>query len=137
MKYRHQTGFTLIELIIVILIIGILAAISYPSYQEYVMRGNRTEAMALLNEAAARQERYFAQNNTYADTAAKLNITDYVAQLKYYTLAVANVTANTYTLTASAKSAPQTGDTKCANFVLNQTGAKSVSGTYTAANCWK
>lgn len=71
-NFKTSTGFTLIELMIVVAIVGILAAIAYPSYQEYVLRGNRSEAQALLNDAAARQERYYTQNNTYADTTAKL-----------------------------------------------------------------
>jgi len=61
--YRRQNGFTLIELMVTVVIIGILASIAFPSYQEFVKRGNRTEGQAFLSEVAARQERYFAQNN--------------------------------------------------------------------------
>nr|ELD4571953.1 type IV pilin protein [Pseudomonas aeruginosa] len=59
---KSNRGFTLIELMIVVVIIAILAGIAYPSYDEYVKRGNRTEGQALLSEAAATQERYFSQN---------------------------------------------------------------------------
>ncbi|HBP5388065.1 TPA: prepilin-type N-terminal cleavage/methylation domain-containing protein, partial [Pseudomonas aeruginosa] len=55
---KSNRGFTLIELMIVVVIIAILAGIAYPSYDEYVKRGNRTEGQALLSEAAATQERY-------------------------------------------------------------------------------
>lgn len=69
---KSNRGFTLIELMIVVVIIAILAGIAYPSYDEYVKRGNRTEGQALLSEAAATQERYFSQNNTYITTQADI-----------------------------------------------------------------
>lgn len=58
---RRLAGFTLIEVMIVVVIIGILASIAYPSYNEYVKRGNRTEGQVFLSDAAARQERYYSQ----------------------------------------------------------------------------
>ncbi|MQK16898.1 prepilin-type N-terminal cleavage/methylation domain-containing protein, partial [Escherichia coli] len=61
-KTKAQRGFTLIELMVAVAIISILAAIAYPSYREYVNRGNRSEGQALLSDAAAAQERYYAQN---------------------------------------------------------------------------
>ena len=70
-RYR-QSGFTLIELMITVVVIGILAAIAYPSYQEFVKRGNRTEGQAFLSEVAARQERYYAQNHAYIKADADL-----------------------------------------------------------------
>ena len=60
-QLNRQQGFTLIEVMIVVLIIGILAAIAYPNYSEYVKRGNRSEGQAFLNDVSARQERYFSQ----------------------------------------------------------------------------
>ena len=69
-----EKGFTLIELMIVVAVVAVLAAIAYPSYQEYVMRSRRLEGQSLLNEAAARQERWRAQNGTYltSGTAAQI-----------------------------------------------------------------
>lgn len=135
MKSRHQQGFTLIEVVIVTVIIGILAAIAYPNYQEYILHGNRTEGMALLNEAAARQERYFAQNGTYADTVAKLNMPEDSSN-KLYKLSIKDVSANTYTLTATAQNA-QAHDSKCANLGLDEAGARSETGSATVNECWK
>ena len=58
----RQKGFTLLEMVVVVAVIGILLGIAIPSYQNYVIRSNRTEGQALLSDAAARQERYYSQN---------------------------------------------------------------------------
>lgn len=135
MAMRKQGGFTLIELMVVVAIIGILAAIAIPSYQDYVLRGNRTEGMALLSDAAARQERYYAQNNTYADTLAKLGLQE-SSNNNLYTLTISNTSSTTYTLTAAPKGA-QLKDTKCGSLGLNQAGVKTKTGTAALSDCWK
>jgi type IV pilus assembly protein PilE len=68
---KKHKGFTLIELMITILIVAILASIAIPSYREYVIRGNRTAAQAVMMELATRQQQFFVANRTYA-TAAQL-----------------------------------------------------------------
>jgi len=133
---RHLRGFTLIEVMIVVVIVAILAAIAFPSYQRYVLRSHRTEGQALLSEAAARQERYYSQNNAYANTAAALNMTGYVNGLQYYNLGISNVTATTYTLTATAKGA-QAGDKECLTLTLDQAGTRGNTGTGTGTTCWQ
>lgn len=133
-RYNEQ-GFTLIEMMIVVAIIGILAGIAIPSYQEYMLRGNRTEGMAMLSDAAARQERYYAQNNTYADSVAKLGV-NANSNNNLYTLAVSNVSSTTYTLTATAIGA-QVKDSKCGDLGLNQAGVKTETGTGAVSDCWK
>lgn len=135
----EQRGFTLIEMMIVVAIIGILAAIAYPSYDEYVKRGNRTEGQALLSDASARQERYFAQNNAYITTdadIAKLGLKNgNKSETNKYTLALSKVAGDGgYTLTA------QQGfnDAKCGNLTLDALGKKERTGTdKTVTECWR
>src|SRR5690606_935605 len=140
---QHNKGFTLIELMIVVGIVGILAAIAYPNYTEYVQRGNRSEGQALLNDAAASQERFFAQNNGYVTTAAdiaKLGMrgtsgTTVTSDTGKYTLTV-GTSANDggYTLTATQ----HFGDATCGNLTLNALGVKGRTGSgKTVEQCWK
>ena len=99
-------GFTLLELMIVVVIIGILMAIAVPSYQGYVLRSHRTDAHSSLLDIAARQERFVAQRNTYTTDIAGdggLNMGSANSKEGYYTLAVtvapcASI-ANCYTIT--------------------------------------
>ncbi|HEX4881924.1 MAG TPA: type IV pilin protein, partial [Porticoccaceae bacterium] len=75
MKIRtsdRQSGVTLLEMLIVVVIVSILAAVAYPAYQDYVVRSNRAVGAGSLLEVAARQEQYFANNAGYASTTALL-----------------------------------------------------------------
>ena len=134
MKYASK-GFTLIEVMIVVAIIGILAAIAYPSYDEYVKRGNRTEGQAFLSDVAARQERYFSQNNAYiTDVAniAKLGVTANSPTGKYSIVLAGG--GGGYTLTANN----QFSDAKCATLTLNALGVRDSSGSRSDKNdCWR
>lgn len=133
---HKQFGFTLIEMMIVVVIIGILASIAFPSYQEYVIRGNRAEGQALLVDAAARQERYFSQNSLYADNVGKLNMADESVN-KHYKVSVTSASSNSYTLTAQPQGSQASRDTKCGNLTLDSTGERGKSGSATVADCWK
>lgn len=139
---RQQIGFTLIEMLIVVTILGILAAIVWPNYQEYVIRGNRTEGKSLLVEAAARQERYFAQNSTYVASAATLgnlrlpNNNQSPNNFYVLTVAAGGNGEGPYKLTATPQGT-QTRDAKCNVLSLTATGVRGASGTAGATDCWK
>ena len=138
-----QSGFTLIEMMIVVIIVGLLAAIAIPSYSEYTTRSKRSEGLALLSEGAARQERFFAQNNSYVTNSANIsqlalrNTSGPVvtSDNNYYDMSVSSVANDGgYTLTATQK----IGDVACGNLTLNALGIKGRSGSgKTVEQCWK
>lgn len=137
MNKRTNAGFTLLEVMIVVVVIGILASIAYPSYREYVLRGNRAEGQAFLSEAAARQERYYAQYNSYVTTnadRAKLQINE-AKYSKLYDLGVSKVNNDGgYTLTVTQKF----GDTDCGNLTLDGRGIRGRTGSgKTVEECWR
>lgn len=145
---RSTRGFTLMELMIVVAVISTLAAIAYPSYQNYVLRANRAEGQAMLNDAAARQERYFAQNSAYITSAsdiAKLGMrnsstvestTTVTSDTGKYTLSVGSDNSG-YTLTAT-RAGSQTKDITCGNLTLNGAGVKGISATgASVTDCWR
>ena len=128
---HRQSGFTLIELVIAIAIVGILTAIAVPSYTSFIIKSNRKVAAACLLEQSQFAERYYTTNLTYVGMGAPGG--GCVADLggRYTFGAPTGVTASAYAYTATAVG-PQLADTSCLNLGINQTGAKTVSGTYSA-----
>jgi len=146
---KRLQGFTLIELMIVVAIVGILGSIAYPSYQESIRKSRRGDAKGALLGFANAMERHFTETNNYCgagtdDAAgdcedAKGVPTIYSATspvdgtTAYYNLEITAVTEVSYTLSAIPTGA-QTGDS-CGTLTIQNTGAKGVSSS-TVASCW-
>ncbi|WP_319004742.1 type IV pilin protein [Microbulbifer variabilis] len=140
-KLNKSHGFTLIELMIVVAVIGIISAIAYPSYMESVRKSNRSEAKAILNDVAQRLQRCFTAYSSYDDytncsVAADLqNNKSIDSENNYYSI-TGVLSATTYTLTAAPVSGSiQGGDSACTGFTLTQAGVKTATGS-NSSNCW-
>lgn len=137
---KKQKGFTLIELMIVLAIIGVISAIAYPSYQESVRKSNRADGKATLNDVAQRLQRCFTAYSDYTHASCTIGQTlDGGGSVNsgegMYTV-TGNLTATTFALTAApVAGTTQAGDSKCASLTLNQAGVEGASGTL-GADCW-
>lgn len=132
---QSNTGFTLIELMIVVAVIGILASIAYPSYRDQVQKTRRSEAKSALTDAASRQEQFFLDNLTYTAVIGDLGMSA-TTENNYYTLSIVS-TATTYTVTATANGT-QTNDTNCATLSISDTGSRTSENSSSAVttDCW-
>ena len=131
------TGFTLIELMIVIVVVAILASIAVPSYRQFVLRSHRTEAKRTLLNVAVAQEKFYLQNNTYAGPSALeiappsgLGISS-TTEHGHYAVAITAGSVGEFSATATAQGG-QADDSRCATFTINQAGSR----TATNADCW-
>jgi type IV pilus assembly protein PilE len=143
MRQASHNGFTLLELLIVVAIMGILASIAIPAYQNSVTRSSRAEAKTELLQVASDQERYFSNFNTYVDDALPLNTPvvagrDRTTQNGFYLISVADcgggAITNCFLATATAQN-DQTADT-CTTLTVSNAGARGATGD-TINECWQ
>ena len=143
-RYPKQRGMTLIELMVVVVILGILVAIAYPSYADFVMRSKRQAAKNMLYAIADRQEQFFQDNKEYA-TALKtlgydadtIGIDEHGELAKSgatltYEVTLKNASKTAYTIEATAKGVQAARDKSCGTLALTHTGDR----TPASGNCW-
>ncbi len=149
MTQRRVSGFTLIELAVVMVIVAILAAVAIPNYSEYIQRGQRSEAKAQLLQAAQWMERFRTENNRYDRNLANQPLTSLPAGLSQspatgtaryiLTVATANANGQDFTITAT-----RVGTDACGNFTINNLGQRRVviggtpydAGSPEFQRCW-
>lgn len=131
---RRHSGFTLIEVMIAVVIIGILASIAYPAYTDYIRRGKIAEALSTLAGTRARMEQFFLDNRTYVGSDAAnmpCNSTVMDAGKKHFTYACSSLGTGTYTITATGVASDGMGP-----FVYTIDQANTRTSTITGLSGW-
>jgi type IV pilus assembly protein PilE len=134
---NRTKGFSFIEVIIVIAIISILAAIIYPTYTTHLLKVHRADGQTALLDLAARMERYYAQNNSYVGaTLARLGVKENSPE-GFYLLDIpaSKLKTNAYVLRAIPRG-EQVNDRNCGTLAIDQSGTKSITGTGKLNRCW-
>ena len=137
-----RRGFTLIEVMIVVAVMALLAAVALPTYQSSVRKGRRADARAALVNTAQMMERYSTEHASSGYSTATLSsvpgptvVAKPTSDNGYYQVSLTNLAATTFTLLATPLG-PQASD-DCGTYTLDQNGVRGVTGTtHTAAQCW-
>lgn len=150
---KTEKGFTLVELMIVVVVVAVLAAIALPAYDEQSKRGRRADGKAFIMDIASRQERFYTQYSSYTNVlvgpggcvgaACGLNYSENASPEGLYTAAMALLPAGCavggaspcirYTITIT----PTTSDPKCTTLTLTNTGEEDSTGSGDADYCWR
>lgn len=133
-----KNGYTLIELLVTMAIVGILASIAIPSYNNYVIKSRRAEGRSFIIEIMQRQEKFYTENSTYTTTLTQVGYPAATAMSEdghYRVTAAAALDGigNNVILTAQPIGS-QASDTECGSFIMNSNGSKTTSTS--ALTCW-
>ena len=126
----YQRGFTLIELMIVVAVIGLLASVAYPIYSNAIAKGDREDAISALLKQQGTMEEYYLNNDTY--NGAPLFNPAGKSQRGKYDITIASADAYSYTITATRNDG---GDANCKTMSINNLGQKTSSPS-AADECW-
>jgi len=151
---NRQRGFTLVELIVAVSIVGLLTAIALPTYRTYTMRANRAVAKAALVDLATRQETYFVDRKAYAGSLSDINANGFLSRDSTMTSAQGNTTIYSLSMAAhNTSTCPATGSVgstsytliatpvgnqasdSCGSLCMTSTGIRLTSAS-TPADCW-
>jgi type IV pilus assembly protein PilE len=144
---RRSTGFTLVELMIVVAIIAVLAAIALPTYTSYITKTRRAAAKGCLSEYANYMERYYTTNLRYDQDTQSTPVpnalptfdcagTQQTGNYYKYDFPTGAASVSTYVIEAVPQSTQATKDTLCGTLKLDQAGTRKITGTGTVAQCW-
>ena len=148
---KRKSGFTMIEMMIVVAIISIIAAIAYPSYQDSVRKSRRADAKSVLLHAAQWMERFYTENNRYDKTGGGVSValptglskSPINGATKYYDIALvdcskaADIHAGRFTLAAHPIAGTDQANDRCGGLTLTSTGVRGVCGSGTVDECWR
>lgn len=129
-QIEKNRGFTLIELMITVAVIGILAAVAYPAYTDQIRKARRADAQATLMNIAARQQQVLLDTRSYGSSVSALNVNIPASVESSYTISLTNGTATVPTFTLTATPIGGQAVDKCKVLSIDQIGVK------TPSNCW-
>ena len=139
MSKQRTSGFSLIELLIVVAIVGILSAVALPAYNDYILRGKITEATSGLSEMRLRAEKYFADNRTYQNAGGTdVGFNETITGAKYFTFGCSSSSANAFTCTATGASGQGMGPFV---YTINESNVRTstitgLTGWNSSTTCW-
>lgn len=139
MNWNRLKGFTLVEVLIVVAIIAILAAVAYPNYARFIMKGRRADGRELLMRVAAAEEKFYTNRNQYSANLGELGIGN-TSEQGHYTLANPVVAAGGQTFVATVTPVGAQATDQCGGLTLNNLGVRGMTNPLPAAEsngrCW-
>lgn len=141
-RHRRSRGFTIVEVLLVVVIVAVLTGIALPAYRDSVTKARRSDAKTALLAVSNRQESHMMDRSTYTENMVDLGfgVDPMISEEGYYRVDAAPCAGGSigscYVLTATPLAGEaQAGDTRCTNFILDSNGARSANGS-AAAECW-